>query len=128
MKVVVEADIDNLVEAIAGNACSLSHHQVKKLWTALSGYVAMDDLRTVLASRLLNEREPTKRLNIHPRFTQAETKVFRLLCDGLPNPEIAKQMGSTVRTIESHVRNILRKTHMKARSEVVAWALREGIA
>ena len=56
-------------------------------------------------------------------LTTTEVKVLRYVTRGLPNKEIAKEMGISPRTIESHVSNILQKTALTNRTELTRWAI-----
>jgi len=51
-------------------------------------------------------------------FTESENRVARLVADGLSNKEIAAALGSSVRTIEGHISNILSKKGWSNRVEI----------
>jgi len=51
-------------------------------------------------------------------FTEAETRVARLVADGLSNKEIASELTLSVRTIEGHISNILSKKGWTSRVEI----------
>ncbi|MEM7131675.1 MAG: response regulator transcription factor [Chloroflexota bacterium] len=55
-------------------------------------------------------------------LTQSEMDVFRLLGDGLTNPQIAKQLNLTTRTVSTRVRNILDKLDIENRNHAVIYA------
>jgi two-component system response regulator NreC len=55
-------------------------------------------------------------------LTEREREVLRLLTQGLDNVTIADEMRVTVRTVESHVTNILRKLEVSSRLEAATWA------
>jgi len=59
--------------------------------------------------------------------TPREVEIVRLLAQGLTNLEIAQQLELSENTIKNHVRNILRKTHVRNRAEVVVWAMQRGL-
>jgi DNA-binding NarL/FixJ family response regulator len=53
-------------------------------------------------------------------LTDKEHAVYRLVLKGLSNREIATQLGTcTERTIETHMRNILRKLDCKNRVQLI---------
>jgi DNA-binding NarL/FixJ family response regulator len=54
-------------------------------------------------------------------------KVLALLCRGLPNLEIARQLYLSARTVEHHVSAILAKLGVRTRSEVADAARARGI-
>jgi DNA-binding NarL/FixJ family response regulator len=59
-------------------------------------------------------------------FTEAEARVARLVADGLSNKEIAAELGSSVRTIEGHVSNILSKKGWSNRVEIARHVFGRG--
>jgi len=56
-------------------------------------------------------------------LTPTEIKVVQLVAKGLGNREIAKQLKVSQRTIESHVSNMLNKTHLHNRTELARWVI-----
>lgn len=48
---------------------------------------------------------------------------FRRVPEGMPNKQIARALGISVRTVTVHVSNLLRKTGASSRTEAVLWAL-----
>ena len=59
-------------------------------------------------------------------FTPTETRVARLVAEGLSNKEIAAELGSSVRTIEGHISNILSKKGFGNRVEIARHVLGRG--
>jgi DNA-binding CsgD family transcriptional regulator len=57
-------------------------------------------------------------------LTEREREITRLVAGGLSNPEIAARLVLSVRTVESHVSRVMRKTSAANRGELVAIALR----
>lgn len=53
-------------------------------------------------------------------FTAREQEVLGLLAEGRANKEIAEELGCTVRTVEFHISNLLRKVGVSSRLELVA--------
>jgi len=60
------------------------------------------------------ERPPAK-------LSRREKGVAELLARGLTNRQIADELFLSERTVENHVRNILKKLNLSSRSEVDAW-------
>ena len=59
-------------------------------------------------------------------FTPAESRVARLIAEGLSNKEIAAELGSSVRTVEGHISNILSKKGWSNRVEIARHVLGRG--
>jgi len=60
-------------------------------------------------------------------LSDREFDVLRLAARGLPNKEIARRMGLSIRTIHSHLANIFTKMQVGSRTEAVLLALRQGM-
>jgi len=59
-------------------------------------------------------------------FTPAESRVADLVAEGLSNKEIAAELGSSVRTVEGHISNILSKKGWSNRVEIARHVLGRG--
>jgi non-specific serine/threonine protein kinase len=59
-----------------------------------------------------------------PPLTRREREVLALLAGGPSNRQIAEVLGISERTAEAHVANILGKTGLTSRGQVIAWAAR----
>lgn len=59
-------------------------------------------------------------------FTPAEFRVARLVAEGLSNKEIAAELGSSVRTVEGHISNILSKKGWSNRVEIARHVIERG--
>jgi DNA-binding NarL/FixJ family response regulator len=58
-----------------------------------------------------------------PALTSRETDVLRLIAQGLPNKQIASQLGLGLRTVESHVSSLLGKLGVSSRTEAALYAV-----
>ena len=72
------------------------------------------------------EIHPRRRLPSAPVATDREANVLRLMAVGHSNKEIADQMGITVKTVEVHKANAMRKLGLRGRIDVVRYALLNG--
>jgi DNA-binding NarL/FixJ family response regulator len=61
-----------------------------------------------------------------PRLTGRESEVLRLMALGHSNKEIAASLDVTVKTIEVHKANAMRKLGMRGRIDVVRFAILQG--
>jgi non-specific serine/threonine protein kinase len=62
-----------------------------------------------------------------PSLTERELEVSRLIAKGLSNRGIAAELVISELTAETHVRNILRKLQLSARTQIAAWAAQQGL-
>jgi len=119
------------------------------LHAGASGYVpkraAPDDLliaiRTVargevflypsLATRLvqdyLKRAETGDQPLVYDDLTPREREVLILIAEGLSNAEIAERLVISIKTVDRHRENIMRKLNMHNRIDLVKYALRMGL-
>lgn len=79
-----------------------------------------------LVSTAKGVEDSATRLALDEDFTPAESRVARLVAEGLSNKEIAAELGSSVRTIEGHISNILSKKGWSNRVEIARHMLGRG--
>jgi DNA-binding NarL/FixJ family response regulator len=61
-------------------------------------------------------------------LTRRECDVLLLICRGMANKEIARELNVTVKTVEYHVTHILGKLGARSRTEAAIAALEQGLA
>jgi DNA-binding NarL/FixJ family response regulator len=62
-----------------------------------------------------------------PSATPREREIIALLCNGNSNKETAAALNISVKTVEAHRLNIMRKLRLTSLSQLVRYAVREGI-
>ncbi len=67
-----------------------------------------------------------RRLPTRPAATEREAHVLRLMALGHSNKEIADQLGISVKTVEVHKANAMRKLGLRGRIDVVRYAVLNG--
>lgn len=84
-----------------------------------------------LAKKLLGEfarlKEESHRAETDVGLTQRERELLEHVSQGRTNKEIAAALFISENTVNYHMKNTLRKLHLKNRSQVVAWALEHGL-
>lgn len=78
--------------------------------------------------RLLGERDYELDSRKYRQLTRREREITRLAASGLSNKEIGWECGIRVRTVETHRRNIRRKTGTRSTADLVRFAEEEGLA
>jgi DNA-binding NarL/FixJ family response regulator len=63
----------------------------------------------------------------HTAVTGREREIIQLLAEGRSNKEAASTLGISVKTIEAHRANIMRKLRLRSVSELVRYAIRNKI-
>jgi DNA-binding NarL/FixJ family response regulator len=61
-----------------------------------------------------------------PRLTDRESEVLRLIARGYSNKEIAARLDLSVKTIEVHKANAMRKLGLRGRIDIVRFAMIQG--
>jgi len=72
-------------------------------------------------------RPPPDPSDPYATLTRREQMVLLLAAEGSSNPEIAKALSISVRTVESHRANLMRKLGLRHQTDLVRYALRRGL-
>jgi DNA-binding NarL/FixJ family response regulator len=99
---------------------SPSAELVNAVRAAASGQRYLD--RRLAAGTMLSSR----RRAAPPAITDRETEVLRLMAVGHSNKEIAGTLDLSVKTVEVHKANAMRKLGLTGRTDVVRYALLQG--
>ncbi|RJK97202.1 response regulator transcription factor [Vallicoccus soli] len=62
-----------------------------------------------------------------PSLTARETEVLRAVATGVPYKQVAERLGISHRTVQNHVQNVLGKLQLHNRSQLVRYALEQGL-
>jgi NarL family two-component system response regulator LiaR len=82
-------------------------------------------LHPAVAARLLDEVAAA----VPPvGLTAREREVLALLGRGLPNKQIARELGIAEKTVKAHVSSVLAKLGVSDRTQAALYAVREGLA
>jgi DNA-binding NarL/FixJ family response regulator len=109
---VLKSDLDrNLLAAIE----SLTQHK-----TYLSSSLA----EMLIEGYLKSSSRP---VNGRPALTARQRTVVRLLALGKTNKEVAAALGISVKTVEAHRTQIMSRLNLQTFSELVRYAVRQGI-
>lgn len=68
-----------------------------------------------------NERKP------HDELTEREIEVLKCLGEGMTNQEISEELFIGIKTVKTHVSNILSKLNVSDRTQAAVYANRNGI-
>jgi PAS domain S-box-containing protein len=111
-----EEDKNELEEAILRNVKELILPCVEKLKNDQS--ISNRVLVQILEESLLNITSPFlhKMVSKYTNFTPTEIRILGLIKDGITTKEIAKLLGMSVRTVDSHRYNIRRKLNLRGKN------------
>jgi len=95
--------------------------QVQRGAAPINGYIAMKLLR--LFAKLSPPKPPEEGYGLTPR----EREILQRLVEGLTMRQIAEALHVSYHTVDTHIRNIYEKLHVRSRSRAVAKALNERL-
>jgi len=90
--------------------------------TYLSSKVA-----AIVLDRSLNPRQTAQTHSTENHLTPREREVVQLLANGKTAKEVAASLGLSVKTVETHRSNVMRKLQIHSVSELVLYAVRNNI-
>jgi DNA-binding NarL/FixJ family response regulator len=86
------------------------------------------DVSNVLANRLLGNKRPAKALKSDRyNLSRREKEILRMVVDGKQNKQIAEQLDKSIRTIETHRFNIMKKMEVNNAIDMVNKAMKENL-
>lgn len=88
------------------------------LHPVVAGAMVQDYLRRV---------ESGKEKATYGKLTPRQREVLTLIAEGLSNQDIAEELGISVRTVERHRENIMKRLNLHNRVDLVKYALRKGL-
>lgn len=94
--------------------------------TAASGGVYLDP---TVVSRVVNSYAGRQTLSDALKggdLSERETEVLRLIAWGYSNKEIGSQLNVSVKTVETHKANVMKKLDLRSRVDIVRYALQQG--
>jgi two-component system, NarL family, response regulator NreC len=93
--------------------------------TGAGGQYVDSSLTARVTARFLG-REGRGSTRTGPAITDREAEVLRLIASGYSNKEIAQQLDLSVKTIEAHKANAMRKLDLSSRIDIVKYAILQG--
>jgi DNA-binding NarL/FixJ family response regulator len=84
-------------------------------------------LHPAVAARLMEEFSDTERPVADEALTAREREVLLLIARGLPNKQIALELGIAEKTVKTHVSSILGKLGLTDRTQAALYAVRAGL-
>lgn len=64
--------------------------------------------------------------NTTVRLSKREQEILALVLDDVSSAKIAEMLSISLRTVDTHRKNIIRKTKSKTMVSLVKWAIRNG--
>lgn len=95
-----------------------------------------DAIRKTIAGETVLEPEATTKVMarmrggapaLHDHLTEREMEVLQCMARGLANQEIAEELFIALKTVKTHVSNILSKLEVQDRTQAVVYAFQNGL-
>ena len=100
-----------------------------KLLSAIRAVYRGESVLHPTVSRKLMEkvRQPSTTVSLEELLTQRELDVLGFLAKGFTNGQIALSLNISIRTVTTHIRNILDKLQLQNRTQAALYAVEHGI-
>lgn len=125
-------DDDKVYPALEAGAVSyiLKTSNAKQIADAIrktvSGETVLEpEVTTKMVTRMRNGANNTE---LHEQLTEREMEVLLLVAQGKTNQEIADELFIALKTVKTHVSNILSKLEVQDRTQAVVYAFQHGLA
>lgn len=102
---------------------------IEAIMTVRSGYdYYSKSISNIILKRYLKQSDnnPIKN-NLSNSLSERELEVLKLFADSYTNKEIADKLFVSIRTVESHKNNIMRKINLKTTVDMVKFAIRNNL-
>lgn len=89
-------------------------------------YLSPQATRTIIQQFLQQEDDRSTEQTLENLLTERERDVFPLMIRGYSNQEMADALYISIKTIETHKANIMRKLKLRTRVELIDYAIEKG--
>lgn len=81
----------------------------------------------VLSADVATKLSEAAAQNKENQFTAREQEILSHLAQGLSNQDIAKNLCLSVKTVDTHIANLMKKTGLNKRTQLLAYAFEQGL-
>ncbi|KAA9301688.1 MULTISPECIES: response regulator transcription factor [Aerococcus] len=123
-------DDDKLYPAIEAGAKGyiLKTSSAQEIAQAIRQVMAGQEVMTqAVAEKMQEDKHKAKERQLHDDLTKRELEVLALIAEGKSNQEIADLLFITLKTVKTHVSNILSKLEVSDRTQATIYAFKHGL-
>lgn len=84
-------------------------------------------LEPEVTGKMMQKMVKSKETKLHEDLTNREYEILLLISEGKSNQEIADELFITLKTVKTHVSNILSKLEVEDRTQAAIYAFKHGI-
>lgn len=90
-------------------------------------YSGEEIIEEEVSNKMKEDEMNGDRSNLHENLTSRELEVLHLIAEGLSNQEIADELFITLKTVKTHVSNILSKLEVSDRTQATIYAFKHNL-
>jgi two-component system, NarL family, response regulator LiaR len=90
-------------------------------------YSGQPVLEPEVTGKMMMKMRQKNNVELHEELTEREMEVLKLITEGKTNQEIADELFIALKTVKTHVSNILSKLQVQDRTQAVIYAFRHSI-
>ncbi|MBS8266627.1 DNA-binding response regulator [Mesobacillus boroniphilus] len=90
-------------------------------------YSGQPVLEPEVTGKMMMKMRQRNNVELHEELTEREMEVLKLIAEGKTNQEIADELFIALKTVKTHVSNILSKLQVQDRTQAVIYAFRHSI-
>lgn len=104
---------------------------IEAIYTLRNGYeFYAKTITNILLGSYISDKDinRSEKENRQKNLSKREMEIFKLFAEGISNRVIADKLFISVRTVETHKKNILSKLKLKTTADLIKYAILNGIA
>jgi two-component system, NarL family, response regulator LiaR len=90
-------------------------------------YSGQPVLEPEVTGKMMMKMRQKNSIELHEELTEREMEVLKLIAEGKTNQEIADELFIALKTVKTHVSNILSKLQVQDRTQAVIYAFRHSL-
>lgn len=91
-------------------------------------YSGQPVLEPEVTGKMMMKMRQKNNVELHEELTEREMEVLKLIAEGKTNQDIADELFIALKTVKTHVSNILSKLQVQDRTQAVIYAFRHSLA
>jgi DNA-binding NarL/FixJ family response regulator len=86
------------------------------------------EVSSIMLAKFINKEYPSKNkpVKLDAELTKREKEIIKMIAEEMTNAEIGVKLGISIRTVDTHRRNLLQKLDVKNTAGLVRYAIQAG--